>query len=309
MEGEGRVCSSPMQESARSVKTTLGYMPREAVHALRSLGPLASDMRVSSGGGGVGSELVASEIHDAREAAAELGLETSGFELFQRPSAVRDWFDEKEVIETYYAECKALARELTGAEHTFTYDHLIREPGKQTSGGGLAEGGSVTGPEGGGGYIHSVHMDYTDSSKWTEYLALHGVEEPRDPRRVVVLNLWHPIANVVEDNPLAVCDARTVRAEDLAETVIYGYGPKSYSWHDIGISIYNVSASPEHAWYYYPRMTPDEVLVIKSYDSDGVIGRSCPHTSFSDPGAQPGAPPRMSIELRVLCYIGAVDPS
>jgi hypothetical protein len=293
-----------MPEAIPSVKTTLGYMPREALDALPE-GPLVFDMRVPSGSGGAGSALVPSEIHDARAAASELGLEKSGFELFERPSAVRDWFDEREVIATYYAECKALARELTGATHAFTYDHLIREPGKQTSGGGLGKRGSVTGPESGGGYIHSVHMDYTDSSEWSEYLALHGVEEPANASRVVVFNFWRPIANAVEDNPLAVCDARSVRDDDLAESVIYGYGPKSYSWHDIGISIYNVAPSPEHTWYYYPRMTPDEVLVIKSYDSDGVIGRSCPHTSFHNPSAAAGAPARRSIELRVLCYIGA----
>jgi hypothetical protein len=38
---------------------------------------------------------------------------------------------------------------------------------------------------------------------------------------------------VVEDHPLAVCDARTVRAEDLLETLILGYGHPGYR-HEIG---------------------------------------------------------------------------
>ncbi len=36
-------------------------------------------------------------------------------------------------------------------------------------------------------------------------------------------------------------------------------------------------------WYYYPGMTPDDVLVIKSFDSEGVIGNTCPHASFAHP--------------------------
>src|SRR5262249_20236854 len=74
-------------------------------------------------------------IRDARPSAAELTLDTCGFTLVRRPSAVRDWFDSDEVIGVYYEECRALARELTGASHAFTFDHVIREPGRQTGGG------------------------------------------------------------------------------------------------------------------------------------------------------------------------------
>ncbi len=136
------------------------------------------------------------------------------------------------------------------------------------------------------------------------YLALHGVREPEDPARVLVLNFWRPLRDVVLGNPLAVCDARTVRADDLLETTLFGYGHEGYSWHDIGIAVYEVAASPEHSWYYYPRMTRDEVLIMKSYDSEGVIGKACPHASFANPAAPPEAPPRRSIELRVLCFVG-----
>lgn len=238
-------------------------------------------------------------IRNGRE--AEVDLETTGFVLLNRPTRVTDFEDEAEVMRTYYAECKALAAELTGASQTFTFDHLLRQNGTQVAGGGLG-GGGRTGPEGGGGFIHSVHMDYTDASTWGEYLALHGARVPRDARRVVVLNFWRPLVDVVRDNALAVCDARTVRSEDLTEVEIFGYGPPSYSWHDIGISTYSVAPSERHRWYYFPRMTRDEVLVIKSYDSEGVIGRAAPHSAFTDP-ASPEGTERRSIELRVLCFI------
>jgi hypothetical protein len=123
---------------------------------------------------------------------------------------VVDWFDEAEVIKVYYAECKVLARELTGATHAYTFDHLIREPGKQLAGGGglpRVGGERVTGRERGGGYVGGVHMDYTEHTVWTEYLALHGIDKPKNARRVIALSFWRPLYDAVEDNPLAVCDA------------------------------------------------------------------------------------------------------
>ena len=229
-----------------------------------------------------------------------LGLHSSGFELIRSPSAVSDFYDCGEVMETYYNECRAIARELTGAHTTFTYDHLIREPGLQYSGGGTDGTQRKTGVGRGGGYIGNVHMDYTDNTTWEKYLALHGERVPEGEGRVYAINFWRPLSPSADDFPLAVCDARTVRREDLRETVVYGYAAENYSWHDIGIETFSVSASGRHRWYYYPGMTPDDVLVIKSFDSEGVIGNTCPHASFAHPN--PGGEPRRSIELRVLCF-------
>ena len=238
-------------------------------------------------------------VRDARKA-ADLGLATSGFELVHSPSAVTDFYDCDRVMATYYEECKATARQLTGAHSTFTFNHIIREPGSQYSGGGTDGSQHKSGVERGGGYIGSAHMDYTDNTTWHRYLALHGKRVPADAGRVQVLNFWRPLSTTANDRPLAVCDARTVRKEDLQEAVIYGYGADNYSWHDIGIETFSVAASKRHRWYYFSDMTPDDVLVIRSFDSEGVIGRTCPHASFAHPC--PKGEPRRSIELRVLCF-------
>ena len=84
---------------------------------------------------------------------------------------------------------------------------------------------------------------------------------------------------------------------------MYGYGADNYSWHDIGISTYSVKPGDGQRWYYFPRMTRDEVLVIKSFDSRGVIGGTCPHASFAFPDDAASTPARRSVELRVLCYV------
>ena len=66
---------------------------------------------------------------------------------------------------------------------------------------------------------------------------------------------------------------------------------------------YRLKYSPQHRWFYFPRMRRDEALVFKVYDSekDG-RARFTPHTSFDDPGTPAGAPPRQSIEARAPAF-------
>ena len=277
-----------------AVRAQLQFLP-----AAQAGGPVRHvDLR-SPSGGFASLEATAVAVMNAHEH-ADPGLHSSGFELVRSPSAVTDFYDCDLVMGTYYEECKAIARKLTGAHTTFTYDHIIREPGLQFSGGGTDGTQRKTDVERGGGYIGNVHMDYTDNTTWHRYLALHGKRVPERASHVYALNFWRPLSPSVDDYPLAVCDARTVRLEDLQETIVYGYGADNYSWHDIGIETFNVSASEHQRWYYYPGMTPDDVLVIKSFDSEGVIGKTCPHASFAHP--HPKGEPRHSIELRVLCF-------
>ncbi len=251
---------------------------------------------------GAGGSIAATIIRDARQA-QDTGLDTSGFQLIQRSTSISNFLDNEEVMRVYYEECKTLAKELTGASVAFTYDHLIREPGRQISGGGTDGQSYVTGEEAGGGYIGTAHMDYTDNTMWSNYLALHKERPPESPIRTISLNFWRGLSPVVDDYPLAICDARSVKEKDLFETVVYGYGASNYSWHDIGIETFSVKFSDLQRWFYYPLMRPDEVLVFKAYDSAGVIGNTCPHCAFSKPSADPDSPARRSIELRVLCFI------
>jgi hypothetical protein len=289
-----------------SLTAPVNFTARETIQLGQKVGALTVDLRRGDGLGGERSmETIECRIHDARSRPGDFTLDTAGFTLLRRPSATRDWFDNDEVMSVYYEECKQLARELTGATHVFTFDHLIREHNRQTGGGGLFKKNESTTGERGGGYGSFVHMDFSDHSTSSEYLALYGLSEPQDASRVIVLDFWRPLFDTAEREPLAICDARTVTAEDLQETLLYGYGHKGYSWHDIGISMYNVGYSPRHEWYYYSNMMPEEVLVMKLYDSLGVIGRACPHSSFTNPSAPATAPSRCSVELRVHCYIGA----
>ena len=54
-------------------------------------------------------------------------------------------------------------------------------------------------------------------------------------------------------------------------------------------------------------MRTDEVLIIKQLDSDATRAVYTPHTSFDDPTSPPDAPPRRSIETRVMCVFEGID--
>ncbi|KAI0365925.1 hypothetical protein BV20DRAFT_953286, partial [Pilatotrama ljubarskyi] len=64
---------------------------------------------------------------------------------------------------------------------------------------------------------------------------------------------------------------------------------------------FGVRYNPDHAWYYLSKQTPDEVTLIKCYDSETGEARLAPHSAFRVHGPK-DAPHRQSIELRVLVF-------
>ena len=102
------------------VSGTLGFWPDDGgditTHSARDY-----DMRQLSGDYGLGVNLVDTHIADARNT-DDLDLETAGFQLFKQPTSVTDFYDCEEVMSVYYEECKAFARELTGADIAFVVD-------------------------------------------------------------------------------------------------------------------------------------------------------------------------------------------
>ena len=68
-----------------------------------------------------------------------------------------------------------------------------------------------------------------------------------------------------------------------------------------------VSQPPEngvHAWYTYPEMSVDEVVVFRAFDSERVASGEpfwTLHTAFRDPTRPDDAPGRESIETRGVC--------
>lgn len=144
-----------------------------------------------------------------------------------------------------------------------------------------------------------------------------------------IVNVWRPIANPATDFPLAVVDWRSTTEKDLiAVDLLY---PKrdqddgddrgkevlpdpekkmSTEGYEAKGETYAVAASDAHKLFYMKDMTPDEVMLLKCFDSRGQgldggvegLARHTPHTAFEDPQTPEDAPGRQSIEVRCLVF-------
>jgi hypothetical protein len=225
-------------------------------------------------------------IHDARPVAGEVSLDANGFALVNHRSAVRDFFDDEEVKRVYYPEVEQVLKQVTGAYRVHIFDHTVR----RRVDGAQDRSDAPRQP------VQRVHIDHTARS---------GPQRVRDllpdeadellKGRVQVINLWRPIKGPLQDSPLAVCDATTIRTDDLVPSdLVYP--------HRVG-ETYSVRYNPAHQWFYVPRMQPDEALLLKCSDTaTSVPARFTPHSAFIDPTTPADAPPRESIEVRTLVF-------
>jgi hypothetical protein len=226
------------------------------------------------------------EIHDARPIASTISLDAEGFGVLQHRSRVSGFDDEDEIRTIYYPETADLLKDVTGADRILIFDHTVRRRvwGAEDRRGGLRQP------------VARVHVDHTEKSGPQRVRDLLP-EEAEDllAGRVQIINLWRPIRGPVQDAPLAVCDALSVRSSDLvASELVYP--------NRVG-ETYSVVFDPAHRWFYVPEMRPDEALLLKCYDSktDG-RARFAPHSAFIDPSAPSNPRPRESIEMRALVF-------
>ena len=228
-------------------------------------------------------------IHDMRPIAGALSLDREGFELLQHES-VADLDDDDAVEEVYYPEIEALLRAVTGATRVVIFDATRRSD----AGAGAKNRDGLRGP------ASRVHVDYTAKSGPQRVRDLLGEDEAErlaaSGARIIQINVWRPIRGPVQRSPLALADAASVRPADLIAT--------DQVFPDRVGEIYHLAYDPAQRWYYAPAMTPDEVLLIKGWDSlaDG-RARFTPHGAFDLPDTPEGAPPRESIEVRTLVVI------
>jgi len=245
--------------------------------------------------GGAPRELFATEnravaIQDLRPLAGALSLDREGFVLRRAPTAVADLYDDGGVEGAYYAEIEALVKRELGASRVEIFDATRRSDAES----GAANRDGTRGPAG------RVHVDYTAASgprRAADVLGEAAVERLLAAgARIVQVNVWRPIRGPVERSPLALADAASVRPQDLVAT-------DQVFPNRVG-EIYHLAYHPAQRWYYAPAMTPDEVVLIKGWDSlaDG-RARFTPHSAFRLPQQRPDTPPRESIEVRTFAVI------
>lgn len=158
-----------------------------------------------------------------------------------------------------------------------------------------------------------IHIDQTpacalqvlqDSFDNTSALGRHALE---NNGRWGIINVWRPISRIQRD-PLALCDARTIKDRDLLPIKIL-QPPKDsktqYATTTKGeyMEIFYARYTEGQQWHYVSEMDTDEVLLIRCYDSSTKEGRAtrCPHSAFQH-SATGSTAPRESIEIRCLVF-------
>jgi hypothetical protein len=243
--------------------------------------PGESDKRL----GGGESEPHQVTLRNGRLHLDEFALEKTGFRFVRHNTRVANFYDEDEIRRVYYPEMEALIKAEAGAKRVVVFDHTLR-----TADDDLRQEAKIR------DVVRRVHNDYTEWSGPQRVRDLMGDEaEDLLKHRFAIIQVWRPIRHPVESWPLAIADARTLSPDDLVVT--------ERRYPDRIGQTSAITWNPEHRWYWFPHMRPDEALVFKTYESekDG-RARFTAHTAFEDPATPAHARPRESIEIRSLAF-------
>ena len=229
------------------------------------------------------------EIHDGWSKAPSFSVDREGFAFREFHSKFGQWGDDKAIHEQFYPEVIEFVRKSVGAKRVVIFDHTIRakkNEKQQTSETTTTQRAPVM----------LVHCDYTpNSGPQRVRQVLPDEAEELLKGRVAFFNFWKPIRNPVEERPLAMCDVTSSTDEDFITMAL--------RYRERDGEIFVLRHSPEHKWWYFPHMTPDQAILLKTYESetDG-RARFVGHSAFEDPTSPPDAPFRESIEIRTIAF-------
>jgi hypothetical protein len=221
-------------------------------------------------------------VHDARPLIESLSLDVEGFLLKRCGTAVSNFYNPEQVRSFYYPEVEQTVKEATGAVRVVAFEHDVRCAPKARQGIGGARAP-----------VKVVHDDYTQKSS-PDRVRLYLPEEATRllQSRYEVINVWRPIHGPVQESPIAVCEAGSIRQEDVIPTE-----------EGVKHEVYLFNFNSRHRWFYFPQMESDEVLLFKCFDSlDDGRAHLTAHTAFDDPTTAPDARPRESIEVRTIAF-------
>ncbi|KAI0194208.1 hypothetical protein F4808DRAFT_441379 [Astrocystis sublimbata] len=296
------------------------------------------DLRTSEGGS---SSSPLETIHDSSShEEIKASLDVLGFTAFRHSSALqappftaRSWLSKELLTQNYFPEVNAYLRGALGATfvHCFTYALRCQTSHEDVS----AKSVSDNGP------IKRVHCDFSEYGAWKllqNVIALDAVHafdpeglvpeaakgkqvpppmEQYSGRRWAIYSFWRPLEPVKRD-PLGVCDPRSInRNTDMLE-MKRGYPAigETQAPFEFGALLYRPPLGGDerhqHRWFAISEQQPDEVLMIKLYDTERDrpyrgkysdettrVAPGIPHVSFELPGTQ-HQEPRRSIEIRAL---------
>lgn len=229
-------------------------------------------------------------VHDGWDRANSFSVDKEGFSLLDFKTSYNAWEDDENVRKTFYPEIVELLKKELGAKDVLVFDHTIRTKANDAKKITQESNTSQRAP------VKLVHCDYTaESAPVRVKQLLPDTADDLLKRRVAFINVWKPVRNRVEENPLAMCDVTSSPNSDFFKLYL--------RYRERTGENYVMKYSDQHKWYYFPLMETDKVILLKTYDSetDG-RARFVGHTAFEDPTSLPNAATRESVEIRTIAF-------
>jgi hypothetical protein len=278
-------------------------------------------------------------VRDIRSDPRAFTLDGAGFAVVTHDSKVSDFRNEAQVRTLYYPEAERLLKQLTGADRVHIFDHTLRRrvPGLEDDRNGPRQPATrvhvdhtaKSGPQ----RVRDLLPNEADEllrgrvqviNLWRPinhpvYDAPLAVADagtvpfsdlvPSDliPAGIISdpFGAGMPAGMSLISRAAAPPTGGSQRASALgARPRAYqsAHAPTGIIYPDRVGETYGIRYNPAHRWYYLSEQRPDEVLLLKCYDSRTDVARFAPHGAFLMPFVRPDLPMRESIELRTFVF-------
>ncbi|KAI1845652.1 hypothetical protein JX265_005342 [Neoarthrinium moseri] len=242
---------------------------------------------------------------DVRDTAYSCSLDVDGFQLQSYPTKLDlpSFLDRSIVESQYFSEVEEILKNIEGGyDKLFIFDWRIRSSATPRMGNEFDMNDLTTwlrpSPTVHVGWAMLITSPKRHGEPVTGKSPSGQVEFPTAICVCLLLidySVWRPLEHVVEDYPLAFCDPESISADDLVEC---DHVRRKFK----GATLY-AHFNDTHKWSYIGNHRPDEVLLMKMFDSDtSVKARRLAHASFRHPAITEHSKPRKSIEVRALVF-------
>ena len=235
-------------------------------------------------------------------------MDRLGVSLAHLDSKCANFYDSAEVERVFYPEIEKLLLDFfPDATDALVYNHDVFD---KDYAGDRTEDQEAKNPGVNARYANIVHNDLNDNSgrvRCRELLTKnlrnfgreqHCTEAEADAkmsRRFMSINLAKPMETVGQF-PFVLCAWPSFADQPYIT---------NYRVYDDRVGeTTRFTYRPDHEWYWFPRQKPNEVSMLKCYDSvtDGSVSRWSFHTACIDPTAPADAPCRKNVVVRSYVF-------
>jgi hypothetical protein len=248
------------------------------------------------------------EYYPALSPSSPQCMDKLGVALAHCESKCTNFYDAHEVERVFYPEMEKLLREFyPDATDALVYNHDVFDKDYT---GDRTEDQANKNPGVNANYAYLVHNDLNDNSGrvrcrelLTKNLRNFGREQryteaeadAKMSRRFLSINLAKPM-ETVRQNPFVLCAWPSFADQPYIT---------NYRIYDDRVGeTTRFTYRQGHEWYWFPHQQPNEVSMLKCYDSitDGSVSRWSFHSACVDPTAPEDAPCRKNVVVRSFVF-------